>query len=432
MLRHARPSPPGSVTRPDEPTEGTRSACAASPPAQRGPLAGVRILELGSIIAGPFATRMLGDFGADVIKIELPGSGDPLREWGVHRHEGRALWWSVQSRNKKLITLDVRRPAGQELCLRLLDECDVLVENFRPGTLEKWGLGPDRLHERNPGLVIARISGYGQTGPYAVRPGFASAGEAVGGLRYINGFPDQAAPRAGISLGDSLAAMFAVQGILMALYHRDACGGRGQIVDTAITESCFAMLESMVPDYGKLGVVRQPSGTVLPHVAPSNVYRTRDGKWVVIAANGENLWRRLCQVMHRTDLLTDERFRTLGGRVEHMTELDTIIGEWTAQHDAAELDRLLVAADVVYGPVNSIADIFRDPQFRARDMLIEVEDPQVGPLTVPGVVPKLTATPGEPGRTGAWELGAHNDQVYRELLGLDSDELAALAADGTI
>ncbi|WP_214370231.1 CaiB/BaiF CoA transferase family protein [Pseudonocardia sp. H11422] len=399
---------------------------------QTGPLAGVRVLELGSIIAGPFATRMLGDFGAEVIKIELPGSGDPLREWGVHRHEGRALWWSVQSRNKKLITLDVRQPAGRELCLRLLDACDVLVENFRPGTLEKWGLGPGRLHERNPKLIIARISGYGQTGPYANRPGFASAGEAVGGLRYINGFPQQAAPRAGISLGDSLAAMSAAQGILMALYHRDANGGCGQVIDTAITESCFALLESMVPDYGKLGVIREPSGTVLPHVAPSNVYRTRDGKWVVIAANGENLWRRLCHTIDRADLLTDERFRTLGGRVEHMTELDAIIGEWTAQHDAAEIDRILVAADVVYGPVNSIADIFQDPQFRDRDMLIEVDDPEVGPLTVPGVVPKLSATPGNPGPTGAWELGAHNDDVYRELLGLDDDQLAALAAAGTI
>lgn len=400
--------------------------------APSGPLVGVRVLELGSIIAGPFATRLLGDFGAEVIKIELPGVGDPLREWGVHRHEGRALWWSVQSRNKKLITLDVRRPAGRELCLQLLAECDVLVENFRPGTLEKWGLGPDRLHEANPGLIIARISGYGQTGPYADRPGFASAGEAVGGLRSINGFPDQAPPRAGISLGDSLAAMVTAQGILMALYHRDACGGSGQVVDTAITESCFSLLESMVPDYGKLGVVRQPSGTVLPHVAPSNVYRTRDDKWVVIAANGENLWRRLCEVMQRSDLLIDDRFGTLRGRVEHMAELDAIIGEWTAQHDAGEIDRILVAADVVYGPVNSIADIFHDPQFRARDMLVEVEDPEVGPLTVPGVVPKLSATPGDPVSTGAWELGTHNDQVYRELLGLDDDQLAELAADGTI
>lgn len=407
-------------------------ADAATPAVHSGPLAGVRVVELGSIIAGPFATRLLGDFGAEILKIELPGSGDPLREWGVHRHDGRALWWSVQSRNKKLITLDVRRPAGKELCLRLLAESDVLVENFRPGTLEKWGLGPDLLHEHNPRLVIARVSGYGQTGPYADRPGFASAGEAVGGLRYINGFPDQAAPRAGISLGDSLAALFAVQGILMALYHRDANGGRGQVVDTAITESCFALLESMVPDYGKLSVVRQPSGTVLPHVAPSNVYRTRDGKWVVIAANGENLWRRLCEAIHRADLLTDERFGTLRDRVAHMPELDTIIGDWTAQHDAAEIDRLLVAADVVFGPVNSIADIFHDLQFRARDMLVDVDDPEVGPLTMPGVVPKLSGTPGEPGAPAAWALGAHNDEVYRGLLGLDEERLAALTAEGII
>ena len=397
-----------------------------------GPLTGVRVLELGSIIAGPFATRMLGDFGAEVIKAESPGHGDPLREWGVNRHEGRALWWPVQARNKKLVTLDLRRPAGQELCLQLLAECDVVVENFRPGTLEKWNLGPDRMHAVNPGLIIARISGYGQTGPYAGRPGFASAGEAVGGLRYINGFPDRAAPRAGISLGDSLAAMVAVQGILMALYHRDAHGGAGQIIDTAITESCFFLLESMVPDYGKLGVIRQPSGTVLPHVAPSNVYRTRDDKWVVIAANGENLWRRLCEAMDRSDLLTDDRFATLRGRVEHMAELDAIISAWTARHSAADIDRILVAADVVYGPVNSIADIFSDPQFRARDMLLEVEDTEVGPLTMPGIVPKLSATPGRADSAGAWDLGAHNDEVYRGLLGLNDDQLDELSADGII
>lgn len=411
---------------------GASTGGAATPRNGTGPLEGVRVLELGTIIAGPFATRMLGDFGAEVIKIELPGSGDPLREWGVHRHEGRPLWWSVQSRNKKLITLDVRRPSGREICLQLVRECDVLVENFRPGTLEKWDLGPDRLHEANPDLIIARISGYGQTGPYARRPGFASAGEAVGGLRYINGFPDQAAPRSGISLGDSLAAMFAAQGVLMALYHRAAHHGRGQVIDIAITESCFALLESMVPDYGKLGVVREPSGTVLPHVAPSNVYRTKDDKWVVIAANGESLWRRLCQVIDRPDLLHDERYSTLSGRVRYMTDLDAIISDWTGRRDAAEVSRTLVAADVVFGPVNSIADIFDDPQFRERDMLISAEDPDVGPLTVPGVVPKLSATPGDPGRPGAWELGAHNHEVYRQLLGLDDDRLAALAADGTI
>lgn len=397
-----------------------------------GPLANTRVIELGSLIAGPFAGRILAEFGAEVIKVELPGTGDPLRQWGAHRVDGRSLWWAVQSRNKKLVTLDVRTPAGRELFERLLAECDVLVENFRPGTLEKWGLDPDQLRQQHPQLIVARISGYGQTGPYAQRPGFASAGEAVGGLRYLNGFDDRPPPRAGLSLGDSLAGTFAVQGILMALYHRDACGGEGQIIDVAITESCFALLESLVADYGRLGVVRGPSGTTLPHVAPSNIYFTRDEKWVVIAANGENLWRRLCSVMRHPDLLTDERFSTLDDRVANMAELDAIIGEWTARHDAAELGRILTEADVVYGPVNSVADIFADPQFRARGMLVEASDPEIGPITMPGVVPKLSATPGSAGTPGHWDLGAHNAEVFGELLGLNEHQIADLAAEGAV
>lgn len=396
-----------------------------------GPLAGVRVLELGSLLAGPFAGRILGDFGATVIKVEQPGSGDPLREWG-HSVDGRSVWWPVQSRNKKLITLDLRRPRGRALGLELVSRCDVLLENFRPGTLERWGLGPDVLLSANPGLVIARVSGYGQTGPYSDRAGFASAGEAMGGLRYINGYPGQAPPRTGISLGDSLAAMFAVQGVLMALYHRDVHGAGGQVVDASILESCFALLESSVPEYGRLGVVREPSGTALAGIAPSNVYRTRDEKWIVIAANSPQLWRRLAAAIGRAELADDPRFSTHAARGANMAELDAIIAAWAGQRDAAEIDGLLNAAGVVCGPVYSIADIFRDPHFRAREMLIEMQDPELGALTAPGIVPKLTGSPGSARFTGAWDLGAHNDEVYGDLLGLSPAERADLAADGVI
>jgi crotonobetainyl-CoA:carnitine CoA-transferase CaiB-like acyl-CoA transferase len=397
-----------------------------------GPLAGVRVLELGSLIAGPFATRMMAEFGADVIKVEPPGTGDPLRDWGLHRCEGRPLWWPLQSRNKRLITLDLRRTEGQDLCRRLARCSDVVVENFRPGTLERWELGPERLLEENPGLIIARISGFGQTGPYAGRPGFASVGEAMGGLRYINGNPGDAPPRAGMSLGDSLAGMFALQGILLALHHRTANGGPGQIVDASILESCFALLDQIVPEYGKLGVIREPSGTVLPHVAPSNVYRSRDEKWMVIAANGENLWRRLCVAMERSDLLSDERYRDLSGRVQRMEELDAAIAEWAGRHDAAEIERILSEAQVVFGPVYTVADLFADPHVQARDMLLSVEDPELGDLTMPGIVPKLSETPGAVRHAGAWELGAHNREIYGGLLGIGDDELEALSERGVI
>ena len=409
-----------------------------------GPLEGVRALELGVLIAGPFAGRLLADFGAEVIKVEQPGQGDPMREWGQHRYQGRSLWWPVQSRNKKLITLDLRQPKGRDLLLRLADRSDVLIENFRPGTLERWGLGPDDLWQVNPGLVIARISGYGQTGPYAGRPGFAVAGEAMGGLRHINGYPGQPPPRSGISLGDSLAAMFAVQGVLMALYRRDAGagqagqdgsrgrGGRGQIVDASIMESCFALLEAAVPEYGKLGHVRQPTGTALGNTAPSNLYRSRDAKWVVIGANAENLWQRLCRVISRPDLLEDERFRTHWSRGQNAPALDEIIGAWVAQRDAAEVDRVMNENGIVCGPVYTIADIFEDVQFRARDMLVEMGDPELGTIVGPGVVPKLSETPGEPRWTGPWRLGQHNRDVYGGLLGLAETELLALAGEGVV
>jgi crotonobetainyl-CoA:carnitine CoA-transferase CaiB-like acyl-CoA transferase len=400
-------------------------------PATFGPLAGLRVVELGVLLAGPFVGRLLGDFGAEVIKVEAPGQGDPLREWGSHRLNGRPLWWPVQSRNKKSVTLNLRDERGQELLRRLVAESDVLVENFRPGTLERWDLGPDRLLETNPRLVVARVSGFGQTGPYADRAGFASVGEAMGGLRYINGYPGQPPPRCGISLGDSVAAMFATVGVLMALHARDR-GAGGQVVDASIMESCFALLEGIVPEYGALGVVREPSGPVLSHVAPSNVYEARDGKRVVIAANTENLWRRLCEVMGRLDLLSDERFATSWLRGENMEELDAIVGEWVAKYDASEVDGSLNGAGIACGPVFSIADIFEDPHYRTREMLIDMEDPELGKITAPGIVPKLSRTPGAAKSTGSWQLGAHNREVYGGLLGLSDGELARLEGDGVV
>jgi crotonobetainyl-CoA:carnitine CoA-transferase CaiB-like acyl-CoA transferase len=338
----------------------------------------------------------------------------------------------VQSRNKKLITLNLRVEDGQNLLRRLAAERDVLVENFRPGTLERWHLSPEELWEINPGLVIARVSGYGQTGPYAKRAGFASAGEAMGGLRYINGFPGDAPPRLGISLGDSLAAMYAAQGVLMALYHRDAQGGKGQVVDASIMESCFSLLESMVPDYDRLGIVREPSGTRLDGIAPSNVYRSGDGKWVVIAANAENLWERLCKVMDREDLMTDPRFVDHRSRGVHPDELDAIVGDWAAQRTATEIDRQLNEAGVVCGPVYSIADIFEDPQYAARDAIVTMHDPELGELRAPAVHPKLSGTPGAAAWTGPWPMGRHNGEIYGDLLGLGADELARLREDGVI
>ena len=402
--------------------------------ATHGPLTGMRMVELGTLLAGPFAGRLLGDMGAEVLKVEAPGKPDPLRDWGHARYEGRSLWWPVQSRNKKCITLNLREPRGQELLLELVRVADVVTENFRPGTLERWNLGYDRLSEANPGIVLARISGYGQTGPYAERAGFASVAEAMGGLRYINGFPGEAPPRTGISLGDSLAAMFAVQGILAALYRRDALGGngRGQVVDVSLMEASFALLESTVPEYDRLGIVRQPSGTGLKGVAPSNIFKSRDDTWVVIAANQDAVFRRLCGAMGRPELADDPRYATHLARGEHQEEVDGLVAEWAAQHDAHEIDRILNEAGVVCGPIYSIAEIFEDPQFRAREMLVEHVDPDFGPYVGPGIVPKFSETPGAIRWSGTWEEGSHNEEIYRGLLGLSASELDGLREDGIV
>jgi formyl-CoA transferase len=385
----------------------------------RGPLSGLRVLELGVILAGPFVGRMMADFGAEVIKVESPDQGDPMRDWGAVRADGpngpRALWWPFLARNKKVITLDLRQPEGQELARKLLDECDVLVENFKPGTLERWGLAPDVLLKRNPRLIIARVSGYGQDGPYAHRPGYASAGEAAGGLRYLNGFPDQPPPRMGLSIGDSLAGMFALQGVMLALYERDVRSGKGQVIDVGITDACLAVSESVTTEFAKLGTIRQPQGVRLSHVVPSNLYTSRDGRRVVIAANSDSLWNRLCAVMNRPDLAANEQYATDAGRRANVDTLDEAIMTWAASVDYAELAAALDAGGVVFGPVNSAEDLVNDPHFQENGSLISIDDPELGELIGPGVVPRLSATPGSVRHSGRWTLGHDNAQVFGAL-----------------
>lgn len=420
MLEERRDAAAGTETRPA--TDG-------SP----GPLEGVRIIEIGQLLAGPFAGHLLADFGAELIKVELPGAGDPMREWGHHRYKDRALWWPSLARNKKSVTLNLREERGRELFRELVDRSDALLENFRPGTLERWGLGPENLQQTNPGLVVARVSGFGQTGPYADRAGFASVGEAMGGLRYVNGYPDQPPPRAGISLGDSLAGMFAVQGMLMSLYWRDVGGsGRGQVVDSSILESCFALLEGSLTEYDLLGEVRQPSGTGLRNVAPSNIYRSRDGQWMVIAANADRIFERLCTAMEMPELAEDERFATHAARGDNAEELDGIISDWAAKHESGEIDRVLNEAGVVCGPIYSIADIYEDPHFQARGMIREAHDPEIGPLRIPGFVPRLTETPGDLRWTGPARPGEHNREVLGQVLGLSDTEIDQLRGEGIV
>jgi formyl-CoA transferase len=392
------------------------------------------VLELGSIIAGPFCGRLLADHGADVIKIEAPGAPDPLRDWGQAERDGHHFFWTVHARNKRCITLDMRSPEGQDLFLRLIDTADVLLESFRPGTLEKWGLGPERLEARRPGLVIARVSGYGQTGPDSRRPGYASVAEAVSGMRYLNGYPGGPPPRPALSIGDSLAGMFAAQGILMALLARArGTTPSGQVVDVALTESCLALLESTIPDYDQGGVVREPSGTRLTGIAPSNLYQSADGRWMVIAANQDTVFARLCAAMQRPDLVEDERFRSHVARGRNQDEIDAIVAEWARRHDADALTTILEDAGVVVGPVNTVADVVREPQFQARDMLVQHHDEGIGADVLgPGVVPKLTGTPGAVRWAGPPRPGTHNAEVYGELLGLSDPRLHELEAAGVI
>jgi formyl-CoA transferase len=397
-----------------------------------GPLTGLRVIELGTLLAAPFAGRLIADLGAEVVKVEAPGKPDPVRDWGLSDESGPALLWPVLARNKRLITLNLREPEGQDLLVELVRRADGVIENFRPGTLERWNLGWDRLSEANPSLILCRISGYGQEGRYAQRAGYASVAEAISGLRYLNGFPDGPPPRAGISLGDSLGAMFAVNGLLAALYRRnDDTERRGQVVDVSLVDACFALLESVVPEYDRLGAVRQPSGTGLKGIAPSNIFRSRDGKWMVIAANQDTVFQRLCAAMRSPELASDPRFRTHVARGENQEAIEQIIAEWAAEHDAAEIDTALETAGVVCGPINTVADVFADPYFRERGLLVQHEHPELGPVTVPGVIPRFSDTPGGIRWVGHASPGADNESVYGEL-GVDGASLAELRNRGVI
>jgi crotonobetainyl-CoA:carnitine CoA-transferase CaiB-like acyl-CoA transferase len=396
-----------------------------------GPLQGIRVVEFGQLLAGPYVGTLLGDFGADVIKVEPPPAGDAMRDWGRLRHNDHSLWWAILARNKRSVTLNLRSEAGQGIARQLVENVDVVLENFRPGTMERWGLGPEQVHAVNPRAVYARVTGYGQTGRYRDRPGFAAAGEAIAGLRYINGYPGQAPPRYGISLGDTLAAQSAFQGIVLALYARDVHGAAGQVVDASITDACFAMTESSVLEYEKADFVREPTGPRLPRVAPSNVYRSKDGKWVVIAANHDTLWRRLAQLLGRPELADDPRFDTHHARGQHEDLLDEIIGEWAANYTAAELDEIVNDAGVVCAPVYTAADVYADPYFRERGLLIEYNDDVHGRITAPGVVPRLTGTPGTVRRSARWTVGADTESVLTGL-GLDAATLEELRREGVV
>ncbi len=397
-----------------------------------GPLDGIRVIEIGTLISGPFAGRLLGDMGAEVIKIEPPGQPDPLRTWGQAELNGHHVFWTVHARNKKAVTLNLRVAEGRELFLDLVERSDIIVENFRPGTLEKWGLGYDVLRERNRGIIVVRVSGYGQTGPEAHKAGYASVAEAASGLRYMNGFPGGPPPRLALSLGDSLAGMFAVQGALAALYRRTVTG-EGQVVDAALTESCLAVQESTIPDYDVGGVVRGPSGTRLEGIAPSNIYRTADGSWVVIAANQDTVFRRLCAAMGTPELAGDERFVNHVARGRNQDELDTIIGDWASQRSPDEIISTLSDAGVISGPINTVAEVVKDPQLQARGMIAEHWDERLGQTVLgPGVVPVLSETPGTIRCAGPARPGQHNDDVYRGLLGKTEADLDELRAEGVI
>lgn len=394
------------------------------------PLDGLRVLELGQMLAGPFAGCMLGYFGAEVIKIE-PRAGDPLRNWRVLR-DGTSLWWRSLGRNKKSVTLDLQTERGRELVRKLAAQSDILIENFKPGTMEKWGLGPEDLKALRPDLIYARVSGYGQTGPYASKPGFASVCEAVGGLRFINGFPDRAPVRPNLSLGDTLAGVHAVIGILLALVaqQRHAHRNLGQVVDVAIYESVFNMLEGVVPEYDGAGVVRGPSGSTLTGIVPSNTYLCGDDKYVVIGANGDSLFQRLMRAVGRDDLARDARLANNAGRVQHEKEIDSAIAEWTRANDSETVLKTLDEISVPGGPIYSVADMAADPHFNARGLFEEV-GVHDHPLKIPAILPRLCNTPGRTEWAGP-ELGAHTDEVLSELLALSPADRAELRSQGVI
>ena len=398
---------------------------------QARPLDGIRVLEVGQLLAGPFAGSLLAYYGAEVIKVEPPGSGDPLRQWRELDEQGTSYWWRSLGRNKKCVTADLRNEKGRELLRRLAGKCEVLIENFRPGVMEKWGLGPADLWQDNPALVYARISGYGQDGPYAAKPGFASVCEGVGGLRYVNGKPGEAPMRPNLSLGDTIAGLHTALGVVMACLHQARHPGtKGQVIDTALYEASFNLLEGVVPEYDGAGVVREPSGSTLTGIVPTNTYRCADGKFIIIGANGDSIFKRLCEAMGRPDMGSDERLAHNAGRVEHEAEIDDAIEAWTGARPSTEVLSILEQARVPSGPIYNVADMFADPHFNARGLFEEV-DVNGRPLKIPAMVPKLSETPGRTDWAGP-EVGAFNTEVYGQLLGLSETEVDELAKQGVL
>lgn len=392
-----------------------------------GALSDIRVIEMGQLLAGPFCGQLLGDMGADVIKLEPPGKGDPMRVWGQGEEK---VQWEVIGRNKRSVTCNLRIPEGQELARRLIAKADVLVENFKPGTLEKWGLSPEELHAINPGLIIARMSGYGQDGPYSNRAGFGGIGEAMGGWRYVVGDPDRPPARMGISIGDTLCATYGTMGVLAALHHREKTG-KGQVVDTALYEAVLQVMEGLVPEYDYNGFIRERSGSILPGIAPSNVYQCKDGHFM-IGANKDEIFARLAQAMGQPELADDERYATHLARGKNQTELDDLVNEWTGSHTVDEVEAAMIEYSIPAGRVYRAPDMIADPHFQARQAIIEVETATRGPIKMQNAFPKLSETPSGVRRPAPETPGKHNDEVLSELLGMDASEQAALAEAGAI
>ena len=393
------------------------------------PLKGIRVLELGSLVAGPYASALLAQFGAEVIKIESPLDGDPLRQWRKV-HNGTSLWWYSQSRNKKSVTLDLKSDAARDIVHRLAAGCDIVIENFRPGTLEKWGIGWEQLSKTNPNLIMVRISGYGQTGPYRERPGFAAIAECMGGLRYVSGFPDRPPVRVGVSLGDTLAGLYGTIGALMAMHHLKTNGGKGQFIDVALYESVFAVMESLVPEYQMFGHIRERTGSALPGISPSNTYLSADRQYVAIAGNGNGIFKRLMRAIGREELAQDPQLATNEGRTKHNSMLDAAISAWTERHQLTEILAALDAAAVPAGRVYTVADIIADPHYRSRDMIEQHRLPDGEAVDLPGIVPKLSETPGRTEWLGP-PLGAHTAEVLASI-GIDATELEKLRSAGVV
>jgi formyl-CoA transferase len=395
-----------------------------------GPLSGLRVIEMGTLLAGPFCGQLLGDFGAEIIKVEPPGQGDPMRDWGQEKAHGMSLWWPVVARNKKSVTLNLREAEGQAIARDLIGKADFLLENFRPDTLEKWNLGYDQLRQINPRLIMIRVSGYGQTGPYAKRAGFGAVGEAMGGLRYVCGDPSTPPSRMGISIGDSLAATFACLGALSALHHREKTG-QGQVVDSAIYEAVLSMMESLITEYDKAGYIRERQGAILPNVAPSNVYPTSDAGLILIAANQDTVFKRLTEAMGRPELSADPRYGTHSARGANQRELDDLISDWTRTVTAQRLEELMDEFGIPSGKIYRAPEMLADPHFQARDAIITTKHPRFGDLRMQNAAPKLSLTPGAV-RNPAPDLGQHNQEIYKALLGYSDGRLSELQAAGII